>query len=178
MLNLLLVEDNEKLRHALKVGLEATGDARVVGEVASGEEALAHCLASPPDVALMDVQLSGVHVPDDLMVEGDPACTEFLPTPDSAILLLFGLGGLVVRQARTSAWFGHLPGWYHSGGPSQVGYAFALEPTALNVLPRCLFDGSAVEDVNPVLLISLDVTRRGDMVAWAPSIECPRGPPA
>jgi DNA-binding NarL/FixJ family response regulator len=59
MLNLLLVEDNEKLRHALKVGLEATGDARVVSEVASGEEALARCLASPPDVALMDVQLAG-----------------------------------------------------------------------------------------------------------------------
>ncbi len=59
MLNLLLVEDNEKLRHALKVGLEATGNTRVAAEVASGEEALAHCLASPPDVALMDVQLSG-----------------------------------------------------------------------------------------------------------------------
>jgi len=59
MLKTLLVEDNEKLRHALKVGLEATGDVRVVCEVASGEEALAHCLDSPPDAALMDVQLAG-----------------------------------------------------------------------------------------------------------------------
>lgn len=59
VLNTLLVEDNEALRHALKVGLEATGDVRVVGEVGSGEEALDRCLASPPDVALMDVALAG-----------------------------------------------------------------------------------------------------------------------
>jgi DNA-binding NarL/FixJ family response regulator len=59
MLRALLVEDNDALRRALRVGLEATGDVRVVGEVASGEEALARCLASPPDVALMDVALAG-----------------------------------------------------------------------------------------------------------------------
>ena len=59
MLRALLVEDNESLRRALRVGLEATGAVRVVGEVASGEGALAHCLASPPDAVLMDVQLAG-----------------------------------------------------------------------------------------------------------------------
>ncbi len=58
MLNLLLVEDNEKLRAALKAGLE--GDAvHVAHDCESGEEALAHCLAGPPDVILMDVQLAG-----------------------------------------------------------------------------------------------------------------------
>ena len=59
MLNTLLVEDNDALRRALKVGLEATGDVHVVGEVASGEDALAHCLKSPPEVVLMDVALAG-----------------------------------------------------------------------------------------------------------------------
>jgi DNA-binding NarL/FixJ family response regulator len=59
MFALLLVEDNEKLSRALKVGLEATGSVRVVGAVATGEAALAHCLASPPDIVLMDVQLAG-----------------------------------------------------------------------------------------------------------------------
>jgi DNA-binding NarL/FixJ family response regulator len=59
MLNLLLVEDNGKLRHALKVGLEDTDAVRVVCEVATGEDALACCLTSPPDVALMDVALAG-----------------------------------------------------------------------------------------------------------------------
>jgi DNA-binding NarL/FixJ family response regulator len=58
MLAVLLVEDNDALRRALRVGLEATGGVRVVGEAASGEDALARCLESPPDAILMDVQLA------------------------------------------------------------------------------------------------------------------------
>jgi DNA-binding NarL/FixJ family response regulator len=59
MLNLLLVEDNEKLRLALKSGLGATGAVCVVHDCDNGQEALAHCLVGPPDVILMDVQLAG-----------------------------------------------------------------------------------------------------------------------
>ena len=59
MLNSLLVEDNEKLRAALKTGLESTRDVHVVHDCDSGEAALAFCLESPPDVILMDVQLAG-----------------------------------------------------------------------------------------------------------------------
>lgn len=59
MLDLLLVEDNERLREALKPGLEATGAVRVVHSCDRGEEALAYCLEQPPDVILMDVQLAG-----------------------------------------------------------------------------------------------------------------------
>ncbi len=42
MLNLLLVEDNEKLRRAMRAGLEATGQVRVVHDCESGEAALAY----------------------------------------------------------------------------------------------------------------------------------------
>lgn len=59
VLNLLLVEDNDNLREALRVGLEATEALRVAQGVASGEAALAYCLAERPDVILMDVQLAG-----------------------------------------------------------------------------------------------------------------------
>jgi DNA-binding NarL/FixJ family response regulator len=59
LLNVLLVEDNENLRSALQTGLESTGAVRVVGACGSGEAALEHCLAGPPDVILMDVQLAG-----------------------------------------------------------------------------------------------------------------------
>jgi DNA-binding NarL/FixJ family response regulator len=73
VLNLLLVEDNPKLRSGLKSGLEETGGVCVVHDCASGEEALAYCLGealseaseafedphSQPDVILMDVQLAG-----------------------------------------------------------------------------------------------------------------------
>jgi DNA-binding NarL/FixJ family response regulator len=58
--SLLLVEDHEKLRRALKAGLEATSALRVVHDGDSGEDALAYCLAEgAPDVMLMDVQLAG-----------------------------------------------------------------------------------------------------------------------
>src|SRR5947208_10007174 len=59
MINLLLVEDNERLRPALASGLAATGALRVVSDCGSGEDALAACLAGPPDAILMDVQLEG-----------------------------------------------------------------------------------------------------------------------
>jgi DNA-binding NarL/FixJ family response regulator len=59
MLKLLIVEDNEKLRPALKNGLEATGAVQVIHDTGTGEDALAFCLRQPPDVVLMDVQLAG-----------------------------------------------------------------------------------------------------------------------
>jgi DNA-binding NarL/FixJ family response regulator len=61
MLKILVVEDNDALRSALKAGLEATGDVQVLDQLTSGEDALARCrdLASPPDAILMDVALAG-----------------------------------------------------------------------------------------------------------------------
>ncbi|HMA33151.1 MAG TPA: response regulator transcription factor [Chloroflexia bacterium] len=59
MIHLLLVEDNERLRPALKAGLEGTGAVRVTHDCAGGEAALAACLAERPDAVLMDVQLAG-----------------------------------------------------------------------------------------------------------------------
>lgn len=59
MLNLLIVEDNDRLRDALRIGLENTDEVRVTGSAASGETALTMSLTAPPDVILMDVQLAG-----------------------------------------------------------------------------------------------------------------------
>ncbi|MFC1878951.1 response regulator [Chloroflexota bacterium] len=72
MMQLLLVEDNIRLREALRVGLEATNRVSVVQDCASGEAALDFCLAAipagepetelagaSPNVCLMDVQLAG-----------------------------------------------------------------------------------------------------------------------
>lgn len=64
---LLLVEDNLRLRQALKTGLEATRSVQIVHDCDSGEAALAYCLCAaaapqehqPPSVILMDVQLAG-----------------------------------------------------------------------------------------------------------------------
>ncbi len=59
MLKLLVVEDNARLRAALKAGLEATGNVSVIHDCDSGESALTFCLNQPPDAILMDVQLAG-----------------------------------------------------------------------------------------------------------------------
>jgi DNA-binding NarL/FixJ family response regulator len=59
-LKVLLVEDNERLRPAMKAGLENTDEIKIVGDVASSEEALDFVLSNPrPDAILMDVQLAG-----------------------------------------------------------------------------------------------------------------------
>jgi DNA-binding NarL/FixJ family response regulator len=58
-LTLLIVEDNPRLRPALREGLAATGDVRVAHACDSGEEALEFCLAQSVEAVLMDVQLAG-----------------------------------------------------------------------------------------------------------------------
>jgi len=63
MIDLMVVEDNEKLRRALVEGFQAAGRVRVGFACAAGEEALNYCLdsgnAGLPQVVLMDVQLAG-----------------------------------------------------------------------------------------------------------------------
>jgi len=59
MITLLIVEDNLKLRSALKSGLEDTGKICISYDCESGEEALEFCLQNPPQAILMDVQLAG-----------------------------------------------------------------------------------------------------------------------
>jgi DNA-binding NarL/FixJ family response regulator len=58
-LRLLLVEDSENLRRALKAGLAALGGITITGDTPTGEEALMLALVTPPQAILMDVQLAG-----------------------------------------------------------------------------------------------------------------------
>jgi DNA-binding NarL/FixJ family response regulator len=60
MLEILLVEDNARLRVGLQAGLDATGAVHVVHACDSGEAALTVCLEHAPAAILMDVQLAGV----------------------------------------------------------------------------------------------------------------------
>jgi DNA-binding NarL/FixJ family response regulator len=60
MISLMIVEDNKRLRSALKVGLEDTGRVQVMFDCSRGEDALDFCLnTQQPDAILMDVQLAG-----------------------------------------------------------------------------------------------------------------------
>src|SRR5579864_4426787 len=57
ILKVLLVDDHGPLRRALREGLQATGAVQVLGEAATGREAVARALDLDVDVILMDVQL-------------------------------------------------------------------------------------------------------------------------
>src|SRR6266702_3706706 len=61
IIKLLLVDDHGPLRKALREGLQATGAVQVLGEAATGREAVAKALELDVDVILMDVQLQDAH---------------------------------------------------------------------------------------------------------------------
>src|SRR2546425_7285032 len=57
IIKVLVVDDHGPLRKALREGLEATGAVQVLGEAATGQEAVTRALDLDIDVILMDVQL-------------------------------------------------------------------------------------------------------------------------
>ncbi len=59
MINLLIVEDNEKLRPALTSGLNNIERIHVLAGFAKGEDAIEYCYEETPTAILMDVQLAG-----------------------------------------------------------------------------------------------------------------------
>ena len=57
---MLLVDDHEVVRAGLRALLEATGRVDVVGEVSSGEEAVARARSLEPDIVIMDLAMPGM----------------------------------------------------------------------------------------------------------------------
>lgn len=55
----LVVEDHAVIRGVIRLACEHAAGLEVVGEVESGEAALEHCLADPPDVLVLDLSLPG-----------------------------------------------------------------------------------------------------------------------
>lgn len=61
MTSISIVEDNARLRRDLSALLEASGECRILGTYASAEQALARLPQDPPEVVLMDLNLSGAN---------------------------------------------------------------------------------------------------------------------
>lgn len=80
-IKLLIVDDHTLFRDGLRAIFLAVKDIEVVGEAASGKEAIAVSLAQTPDVILMDIQM------DDM--NGIEATRRILDTlPDTRIVML------------------------------------------------------------------------------------------
>jgi CheY-like chemotaxis protein len=60
IIKLLVVDDVPSVRHGLRMRLSLESDLHVVGEAASGEEALAVVRSLQPDVILMDIEMPGL----------------------------------------------------------------------------------------------------------------------
>lgn len=59
-LRLLLVDDHAVVREGLRAVLEDQNDILIVGECASGDEALQRCVEIAPDVVLLDLKMPGI----------------------------------------------------------------------------------------------------------------------
>jgi two-component system, LytTR family, response regulator AlgR len=59
-MKLLIVDDEPPARERLRRLLEEIGDCEIVGEAGNGEEALAYCSDTQPDVVLLDVRMPGI----------------------------------------------------------------------------------------------------------------------
>jgi DNA-binding NarL/FixJ family response regulator len=59
MLSVVLIEDNLRLNEAVKVGLEKTGECKIVFSSSKGEDAVNFLITNNADVILADVELAG-----------------------------------------------------------------------------------------------------------------------
>ena len=55
-----IVDDHELVRYGLRTAIEADGDMEVIGEAASGEEALEGLAGVPVDLVLLDLWMQGI----------------------------------------------------------------------------------------------------------------------
>jgi DNA-binding NarL/FixJ family response regulator len=53
----LLVDDHERIRHALRLLLSSYGDIDVIGEASDGEEAIIQAASCQPEIILMDINM-------------------------------------------------------------------------------------------------------------------------
>lgn len=60
-LRILIADDHPVFRHGARALLESTPEVEVVGEVTTGEEAIAQAESLQPDVVLMDIKMPGIN---------------------------------------------------------------------------------------------------------------------
>lgn len=101
-IRVLVVDDHQIVRQGLRSILSQAPDIEVIGEVASGEEALASIQQQPPDIALVDIRLEGM--------SGTELCRRIreLSPGTSVVILTSFLNEALVRECVQSGARGYL----------------------------------------------------------------------
>lgn len=97
-IKVLIVDDHAVVRSGLSAFLLSTDDLRLVGQAASGEEALALCEGLQPDVILMDLVMGGIDG-----AETTRRIRERHPQIQIVVLTSFPEEDLVARALRAGA---------------------------------------------------------------------------
>ena len=82
--SVLVIDDHPLVRQGLRAVFEATGDVEVIAEADNGVDAVRLCVEHHPDVALMDLQLPGVHG-----IEATRQITHAAPATAVLVLTMF-----------------------------------------------------------------------------------------
>jgi hypothetical protein len=110
-----------------------------------------------------------------------PRTMELTGGPDSSGICLYALMSLGLCSAPhwiKKLHFGHVPEWYHEGGPFQIGHSRAATPESLCSLKVCLLappqDRAENSLVRYCLRTSLSLWRKSQ---FTPTVRASRGPP-
>jgi len=110
-----------------------------------------------------------------------PCTIDLTGEPGSCSLCLYALMGLSLCSA--PHWvrklsLGHIPEWYHDGGPFQIGHSFAISSESLYPVPVCCF----VQPVGTIYHLIPQYRFRTIVSFWrksqfTPEVIASRGPP-
>jgi len=148
-----------------------------------------HANSPSPSESLIDIQFDAESVrfwPEADAKIGQPArvthsLIDMTGGPGSASLCLYALMGLGLWSAPhwiKKLHLGHIPQWYHDGGPFQIGHSFAISPLTLYPIPADCF---IQPDVTAELLTPHDHLKTIGF-CWRQSqftleVQAARGPP-
>lgn len=108
MIRVLLVDDQALMRYSLRLIVDSAADLTVVGEAATGWEAIEQARALQPDVVLMDVRmpdLDGIAATTRILADSEPSRTRVLVLSmfelDEHVhaALLAGASGFLLKDA-------------------------------------------------------------------------------
>jgi len=161
VIRLLLADDQALIRGALASLLELEQDLTVVAQVGRGDEVVAAAIAARPDVALIDIEMSGMNG-----IDAAAALRAALPSCRVLIVTTFGRPGYLRRAIEAGA-----SGFLVKDTPSEaLAEAVRRVHAGLRSFDSSLAEESLVAGPNPLTERERDILRASEAGAPVRSI--------